>query len=197
MGAGGAIGLDLHVRPANLARQGFAMRQGTRTGSGQPKVEHVDTKALHQMEDLDLLLNGRIADRRRLQPVAQRFVIQQDLARRYHRAGVDGVPVVNEISNFGSHFALTPVFHPTRAKPELVGDPVSGAPRAEALGEMRDMARCASDYRPNAGHCLAFSSPGLAFKVNPKMDCLPRPATFLPRGSSSLGRYNVLQCSQR
>src|SRR5271157_1363781 len=81
------------------------------------------------MEDLDLLFNGRIADRRRLQSVPQRLVIQQDLARRYHRPGVDGVPVVDKISNFGSHFAFdTPSSTPTSAKSALVGEPRFGAP---------------------------------------------------------------------
>ena len=103
MGAGGAVGLDLHLGPANLARQGFAVRQGAGTGPRQADIERIDAKPLHQMEDLDLLFDGRIADRGRLQAVTQRFVIQQDLAGRYHRAGIDRVPVVNQISNFGGH----------------------------------------------------------------------------------------------
>ncbi len=109
MRAGCAVGLDLQLGAADLARQRLAMRLRARARAGQADVEHVDADGFHQVKDLDLLLDGRIADRRRLQPVAQRFVIQQDAPSRDHRLGVDCVPVVNQLRNIRGHL----LFHPT------------------------------------------------------------------------------------
>ena len=47
------------------------MLDRARTSSGQSDVEHVDPERFHQVKDFNLLGNSRIADRRRLQTVAQ------------------------------------------------------------------------------------------------------------------------------
>jgi hypothetical protein len=52
----------------DFARQRGDVFDRARTGSGQPKVERVDAERLHQVEDFDLLFNGRVADGGRLQP---------------------------------------------------------------------------------------------------------------------------------
>ncbi len=128
VGARRTVGLDLHVRAANLPRQSFAVCHGAWSGSGQPDIERVNSQPFHQVEDFDFLFYGRIADGRRLQAVAQRLVIQQDLARRYHRPGIDRVPIVDEISNFGCHSAINPVFHPAERKIGARRDPIRAAP---------------------------------------------------------------------
>ena len=154
--AGGAVGPDLNfrVRPISRARASqCAVR--TRTGARQPKIERVDTELLHQMEDTNLLFDGRIAHRGRLQPVAQRFVIQQDPASRHHRARIDSIPIVNKIRNVGSHFFSTPhIRRPTRRSTwKDAGWPVPLTIIA---------------LKPSYG--LSFSSPGLPVSVNPNSD---------------------------
>ena len=120
MSAGRAVGLDLHLGAANLAGQRLAVGHGARASAGQPDVEHVDADGFHQMKDLDLLFDGRIAHRGRLQAVAQRFVIQQDAAGRDHRAGVDRVPVVNQFRNIGSHVIGTPSTDAPQRRPHTI-----------------------------------------------------------------------------
>jgi hypothetical protein len=44
--------------------------------AGQPDVGRVDAEVVHQVQQLDLALDGRLADRGRLQPVAQRLVVE-------------------------------------------------------------------------------------------------------------------------
>src|SRR5436190_19853130 len=55
------------------------------------------------MEDFNLLLNRRIADRRRLQAVAQGFVVQQYGADWTEGLRIETVPVVDEFRNV--HFS--------------------------------------------------------------------------------------------
>jgi hypothetical protein len=74
---GGAVRRDLHFVGNDFARQRGDVFDRARTGSGQPKVERVDAERLHQVEDFDLLFNGRVADGGRLQPVAQGFIGQR------------------------------------------------------------------------------------------------------------------------
>src|SRR5215472_16870137 len=49
------------------------------------------------MKDLNLLRNRRIAHRRRLQPVAQALVVEQDRTGRLHSGRVVLVPVVDQV----------------------------------------------------------------------------------------------------
>ncbi len=95
MGASRAVGLNLQLGAADLTSQRFGVGYGARAGARQSDVEHVDANTFQQVKDFDLLFNGGIAHRGRLQPIAQRLVIQQNFAGRHHRAGIDRVPVVN------------------------------------------------------------------------------------------------------
>ena len=134
-------------------RDGLQSPSGT--GSGQAQVQHVDADPFHQVEDIDLLLNGRITHRGRLEAVAQRLVIQQHSARRHHGPGIDRVPVVNEIRNFGRHVSSEP--HVRRPTHRTHSNRCGSQP-------------VASNYLANQSYCFSFSSPGLAVSVNPKMD---------------------------
>ena len=93
------------VRAAQLART-FSLastisrasrstsRDDVRAGAGQADVGGVDAELVDQVQDLDLLLDGRRPHRRRLQPVAQRLVVEHHALRLGRRA--DLVPVVNQ-----------------------------------------------------------------------------------------------------
>ena len=59
----------------------------------QADVGGVDAEILHQVQQADLLIDGRGLHGGRLQAVAQRLVVQHDAARG-HLAGV--IPVVDE-----------------------------------------------------------------------------------------------------
>ena len=85
MRARGAVGRDFHFVSNDFARQRGDVLDCARAGSRKAQVERVDAERLHQVKDFDLLLNGRIADRGRLQSVAQRFIGQAHRARRMQR----------------------------------------------------------------------------------------------------------------
>ena len=100
VGARGAIRLDLQPGTADLPRQRLAVRQRARAGPRQTDVQHIDADRFHQVEDLDLLVDGGIVDGGRLQSVAQRLVVKQNPARGLHGSRIDLVPVVNQFRNF-------------------------------------------------------------------------------------------------
>ena len=52
-----------------------------RSSSGQTNVGGLDSQPVHVVQDLDLGLDGGIRDRRALQSVAQRLVVQLDRVR--------------------------------------------------------------------------------------------------------------------
>ena len=84
------------VRAAQLARtrrpapaisraSRFDVAHDMRTRAGQPDVGGVDAQRVDQVEDANLLVDARRPDRRRLQPVAQRLVVEHDDRRRRRR----------------------------------------------------------------------------------------------------------------
>ena len=77
--AGRAVRLDPH--PAgDLARQPLDVADHVRTRAGEADVRRVDAELLHEMEDLELLVDRRRRYRRRLQPVAERLVVEEHAA---------------------------------------------------------------------------------------------------------------------
>ena len=56
----------------------------------------MNAERIHQVEQLDLLFDGRVNHRRRLQAIAQRLVVQFDATRRRVFAP-DGVPIINQL----------------------------------------------------------------------------------------------------
>ena len=77
------------LRIDDLARQPLDVLHHVRAGAGQADVGGVDAELVDQVEDLDLLVDGRRAHRRRLQPVAQRLVVQHARV-----AGLAGAPIL-------------------------------------------------------------------------------------------------------
>ena len=69
----------------DFARQRRDVLDRARTSAGKSEVERVNAERLHQVQDFQLLINGRIADGRRLQTVAQRFIGQAHRSRRMQR----------------------------------------------------------------------------------------------------------------
>src|SRR4029077_7088706 len=91
--------------------------------SGQADIGGVDAEPVHVVKELDFLVDGGRADRRRLEPVSQRLVIEHgDGARR--RSVV--IPVVDERLRGKAH-RETPV---TRMAPAAAV--ASPAPRMAA-----------------------------------------------------------------
>ena len=80
-GPRGAVGPDLHPRVHDLARQPFDRGDDVRARARQADVRRVDAERLHQVEDRDLVLDRRAPHGRRLEPVAQRLVVDLDGAR--------------------------------------------------------------------------------------------------------------------
>ena len=65
------------------------------TGAGKTDVRRIDAERVHQVKQLDLFFNRRFTDRRRLQSVTQRLVIEPDVAIGLLQLRLDFVPVVN------------------------------------------------------------------------------------------------------
>jgi hypothetical protein len=65
------------------------------TGTGKTDVSRIDAERVHVVKDCDSLVDGRRADRWRLQAVAQRLVIEHDL-RWAGGCPVADVPVVDQ-----------------------------------------------------------------------------------------------------
>ncbi len=74
------FGLDAEARVDNLLRQALDVADDVRARAGKADVCGVDAEAVDQVEDAKLLLDGRAAHRRRLQPVAQGLVVEQSRA---------------------------------------------------------------------------------------------------------------------
>ena len=92
-GPRGAVGPDLQLFAGDRPRQPLHVARHVRTGARQTDVDRVDAKRVHAAQDIDLLLDRRRPDGRRLQPVPQRLVVQHgDRAR----TGSVVVPVVNQ-----------------------------------------------------------------------------------------------------
>ena len=98
----GAVRADLQPAVANRAREAFDVSGHFGAGARQADVGGVDAEPVHAVEEVDLLLDGRRADRRRLQPVAQRLIVEHR-----HGTGTGGivVPVVDQRMRGDTHGA--------------------------------------------------------------------------------------------
>ena len=95
MRARGAIGSDLQFLAGNLARQTFDARGVCTPGTGQTDIGGVDAEVVHQVEQFEFLFDRRLTDGRRLQTIAQRFVVDADVAIGRGKRRCDCVPIVN------------------------------------------------------------------------------------------------------
>jgi hypothetical protein len=64
-------------------------------GAWQTDICGVDSESVHQVQQLNLLFDGRLRNRRRLQSIAQGFIIKPNMPVWRHQGLVDGVPVVD------------------------------------------------------------------------------------------------------
>ena len=72
------LAVHLQALIGDLARQPLDVAHHVRPGARQPDVGGLDPEPIDQVQDAQLLVDDRAADRRRLQPVAQRLVIEHD-----------------------------------------------------------------------------------------------------------------------
>ena len=97
IGARRAVGTDLQLGIDDLAAQGLDVGLGPRARAGEPDVGGLDAQRLHQVQDAFLGLDRGIHDRRRLQPVAQRLVVEHQAAGRAEAGRAIGlIPVVDQ-----------------------------------------------------------------------------------------------------
>jgi hypothetical protein len=87
----------------DLAREALDSLLHVRPRAGQTDVGVIDADVVHVMKDADLVVERRITDRRRLKSVAQRLVVEFDLARRLRRLLAGDVPVVDEVGEVVGH----------------------------------------------------------------------------------------------
>src|SRR6266849_5337067 len=90
-----AIGLDLHAVRGDFARERLGIRHGPGTRARQTNIYGIYAERFHQMQDFDLFFDARIENGWILQPVAKRFVIQQDARAGRDRRRRGEVPIVN------------------------------------------------------------------------------------------------------
>ena len=94
------FGGDRELRVHDLLRERERVRARARAGAGKPDVRGRDAELRHQVEQRLLVIDGRIGDGRRLQPIAQRLVVELHAARLPGKAGRARVPVVDELVFF-------------------------------------------------------------------------------------------------
>lgn len=86
---------NLESLVGNLAGHQLDTRCMCATRARQTDVGRVDSQRVHQMQQLDLFLNGWFADRGRLQTVAQRLVVKPDVAIGFVQLRINLVPVID------------------------------------------------------------------------------------------------------
>src|SRR5207248_1985716 len=72
--ARGAVWTNTQFLVGDLARETFDARRVRAACARQTNVRRVNAERVHQVQEFDLLLDRRLADRRRLQPVTQGLV---------------------------------------------------------------------------------------------------------------------------
>ena len=97
-GSRGAVRLDPEPLIPDLLRQPRDVAHHVRPGARQADVGGVETEALHQVEDLELVLDRGRSHRGRLEPVAQSLVVELNPERRLLPAFAGFVPVVDQLA---------------------------------------------------------------------------------------------------
>ena len=89
-----AVGANLHAIVADGPRERFDILRHLRSGPGQSDICRVDAERIHVPENLDPFIDRWRANRRRLQTIPKRLVVQQRLWMT--RTDRVVVPVVNQ-----------------------------------------------------------------------------------------------------
>ena len=100
-----AVALNVQLVGGNRTRQPLDVAFHVRTGSRQADVDRVDLERVHAVQDFNLLVDGRGADGRRLQAVAQRLVVEH--CDRTRTGGVM-IPVVDQRVGRNAQVATCP-----------------------------------------------------------------------------------------
>jgi hypothetical protein len=94
----------------DLARQPFDIAHDMGSRTGEADVGGIDAERIDQMQNANFLVDIRASDRRRLQPIAQRLIVQHHAAGR--RGALEPVPVINQRMNHRSLFSSHTVVQP-------------------------------------------------------------------------------------
>src|SRR5262249_4600702 len=95
MGARGAVWSNLQFVVRDLAGQSFNSGGVCATGSRQSDISRVDAECFHQVKQLEFLFDWRLRDRRRLQTITQRFVVDPDVPVGSNERWFNRIPIVN------------------------------------------------------------------------------------------------------
>src|SRR5207237_10366933 len=113
-GAAGDVRRDPQRR--RLFRERDDRRARLRRRAGQADVRAVDAELVHQPEQADLDLEGRVADGWALEPVAQRLVVELDGSVVRARDPAVTIPVVDERVEV-AHRTGTPIGRAATTRP--------------------------------------------------------------------------------
>jgi hypothetical protein len=96
--ARGAVRANPEFLCDDLARQLFDARRVCAARAGQPDVRRVDAEIVHQVQQFEFSLHRRLAHGRRLQPVAQSFIVETDVATGRWMSRINLIPVVDQFT---------------------------------------------------------------------------------------------------
>jgi hypothetical protein len=94
-----------HLLFDDLARESFDARRVCPARARQPDIRRVDLEVVHQVQEFQLSLDGRLADGRRLQPITQGLIIKTDAPTGRGIRRLNLVPIVDQFTC--RHFSLT------------------------------------------------------------------------------------------
>ena len=100
MRARGTVRPNLHAGADDFAGQRFGVGICAMSGARQSDIHCVNAERFHQMQNFDFLLDARILDRRILQAIAKRFVIERNAAAGRYFSALRGVPIVDQFFEF-------------------------------------------------------------------------------------------------
>ena len=104
-GAAGGVELDLELLLGRVLGHAHQVVEVALAGGGQADVGRLHAQGVHQLQDVELLFDGRVGDRRRLQAIAQRLVEEVEGLPRLGGRLAFVVPVEDEFVALGVHRA--------------------------------------------------------------------------------------------
>ncbi|GBC78608.1 hypothetical protein HRbin08_02104 [bacterium HR08] len=167
--ARGAVGADREAGVHNLLRQSRHRLNGVRPSARQPQIRRLDPQARHQVQDLDLLLNGGIGHRWRLQAIAQRLVIELDLPQG-RDISPHAVPIVDERMLIHSARLLCSAQDGENIQPTIAGCCQARARPGRSRGSSGNPSSDARPRSPPRSSGLRDSPPGPRRTRTPRGD---------------------------
>ena len=99
-GAAGHVDADVQPVVGHLLGEACDVVTLALPGARQADVGRADPELVHQVDEPDLVVEPRVQDARRLEPVAQRLVVEQDRALGVEGLAPVDVPVVDQVLEF-------------------------------------------------------------------------------------------------